>query len=255
MIKKITAILFLFFLLNQFSYSQGFDWQYSPRLPFETPNLFIGVDLFSTYNMNSSDFVICEKDIVCDTFNKGAGIGYSAGLKLESWTSAVFSYFVCANYLYIPGKFIKENNFVYNPDVGDKVLEYEYFYSQYSIGAEIGCKYRMNFILPHLFSGISIRGLYQINAKDEFILRKVSEADWINQEIYFTDFDGPEFSEFILMPELKLGYDLNMGLGSYSSLYLAAGVPLYSYISKSDGSLRRWAFSAGISYFPFGIRN
>ena len=153
-VKYTYKIFFLFLLIQSPAFSQGFDWQYSARLPFKTPDLFFGIDGGVDYVLHTTDFNICEEDIVCDTFDIGYGIGYHGGLKAEFWSSAQLAVFGTIGVSYLPGSFKNQNTYKYPPDVGDVILEYEYNSKQVNILGEIGVKYRLNFLLPHLFAAL-----------------------------------------------------------------------------------------------------
>ncbi|MFH1049899.1 MAG: hypothetical protein V1779_03095 [bacterium] len=241
----------LFFISLLKVQSQGFDWQYSARLPFEVPQHFIGFDCSSGYKSISSDFKICDQNIPCDTFNIGSAMVLSAGIKFEVWTSSDFSYFANLTLDYSKNSFKNENLFYYIPDIGSKVLEYEYIRTEYVPEIEIGVKYRMRFLLPHLFTSVSVRAGYIVNASEELILRKISEADWLDDEIHFTGFESLKLSQFLFEPHFKLGYDLNLGLGKYASVYIDLGLPLQNRLTEK--SWHSTTVSAGVSIFPFGF--
>jgi hypothetical protein len=248
--KKILTIVILIICLGK-AQSQGFDWQYSARLPFEVPNFFIGLDVTGGYKFNNSNFKICDNNIPCDTFKLGNGIDLSAGIKLEYWASSDIAYFTNVNLVYSQHSYKNENLYYYFSEVGTKTLEYEYLRTEYIPEIEIGAKYRMRFLLPHLFGAFSIKTGVVASTTEELILRKISKADWLANEIHFTGFAPLDLSAFIVEPHLKLGYDANLGLGSFASLYIDIGFPLQN--RYSEGSWHSTNISAGISVFPIGF--
>jgi hypothetical protein len=248
--KTKLLILIIFFSSLAEVFSQGFDWQYSARLPFDVPTFFTGIDFNSSYNIISSDFNICDKGIPCDTFMNGKSVNISAGIKFEYWSSADLSYFTGANLTYSKNSFLNENMYYYFPEVGNKILEYEYLRAEYIPEIEIGVKYRMRFLLPHIFSSLSLKAGFVASSKEELILRKISEADWLADEIHFTGFESLKLSGIMFEPHLKLGYDVNLGLGSYSSIYVDIGLPIQNRYSKGEWYSTK--ISLGISIFPLG---
>jgi len=231
--------------------SQGFDWQYSSRLPFEPPNSFIGLDALGSYHIINGDFRICDNNIPCDTFSLGGGMAVSAGIKLEYWYSADIAFFSKLGLQYSKVNFINENLFYYMPEIGTKKLEYEYIRNELIPELEFGVKYRLRSVLPHLFTMFSIKTGYVVSSNEELTLRKISEADWLADEIHFAGFEPLQLNQLTVYPVLKLGYDVNLGLGSYASLYLEFGFPLQN--RYSTGKWQSSSITAGVSVFPFGF--
>ena len=245
------VMILIFFICSGKILSQGFDWQYSARLPFEVPNFFIGLDGSASMNINSTDFNICDNNIPCDTFNTGSGIGFSGGIKFEYWANFDVSYFTNISISYKTESFKNENLFYYLPEIGNKILEYEYIRKEYIPELEFGIKYRMRFLLPHLFSALSFNTGFIVSTEEELILRKVSTADWLAEEIHFKNFQALDLSSVIFTPHIKIGYDFNTGLGSFSSFYFDIGIPFQNRYSA--GKWQTTTFSAGVSIFPFGL--
>jgi len=249
--KRICLTILIIITISYTGYSQGFDWQYSARLPFEVPSFFIGLNGSGSYGFMNGDFNICDNGIPCDTFTIGNAIGLSAGIKLEYWQSADIAYFSTIAFHYNQNSFKNENLYYYFPDAGTKTLEYEYLRTEYIPEVEIGVKFRLRFLLPHLFSALSIKAGYVANTSEELVLRKISEADWLADEIHFTGFEPLGLSKFVYSVNLKVGYDVNLGLGKFASIYLDLGLPLQN--RYSFGTWEKTSLLAGVSIFPFGF--
>ena len=92
--NKKNYILFLFFFVPiTFGFAQGFDWQYSPRLPFKFPYLFGGISYNPGYTLNHGNMYLQEleqtKLIDCCNFTNGTGFSNSFGLDIEYWLSLI----------------------------------------------------------------------------------------------------------------------------------------------------------------------
>ena len=243
--KIIIIIIILLTWIN--IYSQGFDWQYSARLPFETPTKFWGFDVAGTYIYNTGDFGFLSNNIPCCTFEDGAGIGFQAGIKYEQWLEGNYSIFSTLAFNYIPSKFLIESEPHPYRDYEDIITEYEYTSSTSYILFELGGKYRI--LETHFFVGAGINVSYLITEKHDFIERIISEKDFFFNEIKYPNASLAELNKLYFYPRLIAGYDLNLGKGKYSSIFISAAPPVHSVISEKNWN--RWLFSFGISTFLF----
>jgi len=237
-------------VIQSASKAQGFDWQYSSRLPFETPKIFFGVDGGLDYNLHQGDFNFIEQYFKCCSFTDGNGIGYKIGLKIEYWASAEFAIFGSAGFNYIMGQFIEQYGPYPDGNGGTQLTEFEFNSKSNYINFEAGIKYRL--FLSHFFVATTFSAAFMIDNTNEHLERTISKASLTWDERIITDGRVPDLKSFVFQPEFKLGYDLNMGLGAYSSVYIGVAFPIQNQLSEGDW--RKWTLSAGVSVYPFGIR-
>lgn len=229
-------------------FSQGFDWQYSPRLPFETPIFFVGLNGNLTYLMHfgSIDFTESYK---CCTFNRGEGIGSIFGINSEYWQTPTIAFTGSLSYMTSPGNFEAD---------GEPLPVYPsgiYFYknefnSQLSyITLEIDVKWRL--FLTHFFVGVGFRTGILVSNKSEFFEKIISppEGRFNDGTQRRTIANGiiSDIQPYFFTPKFNLGYDVNLGLGTYSSISISTGLPIIN-ISK-DSKWLSWIFQLNIKLF------
>lgn len=227
--------------------AQGFDWQYSPRLPFNTPTQFLGINVSGSFNLNTGDFGFLSNNIPCCTFENGTGYGILGGLKYEKWITDNSTIFSTLDFSYIPSIFITQSEpYVYR-DYEDIRTEYEYNSTLTYIILEIGYKYRL--FESHFYTSLSLNSAFLTDEKHNFIERIVSEKDFFFSEIKYPNPEYSKPNKLMINPVLYLGYDLNLGMGKYASVFISTTFPLQSVIA--DKNWNRWIFSFGLTSYLF----
>lgn len=248
--KNFTIVILLFFLINfQYKLSgQGFDWQYSPRLPFETPTFFVGLNGNLAYYLHngSIDFREIYK---CCTFTYGAGFGSIFGINAEYWQTATIALSGSLSYMTVTGDFQADGEALPVYPSGLFFYKNEFNTKLSYITIEMDAKYRL--FLTHFFAGVGIRLGFLVSNKSEFYEKIVSppEARFNDGSQRRTIANGviSDVQTMFFTPKLNLGYDLDLGLGTYSSIALSAGLPIIN-ISK-DSEWLSWIFQLNIKIF------
>ncbi|MDQ1266692.1 MAG: hypothetical protein QG635_1844 [Bacteroidota bacterium] len=250
--KLLAYLFFIFFAGNAFS--QGFDWQYSARLPFEIPKYFIGVTADFDYYESVGNFNFAENEISCCRFRDGKGYGWSAGLAGERWLTGSLATFGNIKFEYIPSNFKIQVSLPRN-DTTTYISEYEYQASHSFIDIILGLKYRI--MQTHFHVGAAVKMQFLLIQDNQHLERIISPPEEYfptnppSQERQISKGQIPEIRQFIFTPSVQLGYDLNLGLGTYSTPYFSVEFPVMDAIS--EGNWRRWAFSAGLRIY-YGIK-
>lgn len=227
---------------------QGFDWQYSPRLPFETPTFFVGLNGNLAYYLHngSIDFREIYK---CCTFTYGAGFGSIFGINAEYWQTATIALSGSLSYMTVTGDFEADGEALPVYPSGLFYYKNEFNTKLSYITVEMDAKYRL--FLTHFFAGVGIRFGFLVSNKSEFYEKIVSppEARFNDGSQRRTIANGviSDIQPIFFTPKLNLGYDLNLGLGTYSSIALSAGLPIIN-ISK-DSEWLSWIFQLNIKIF------
>ncbi len=236
--------------------SQGFDWQYSSRLPFDFPYLFAGLTGYTGYTMHDALLDLSEGNGDCCKFTEGKGWVSSIGLKSEYWLDGTWAANASLSYFTERGDFTATGQSlpftVFDSQgkiVGHDTVDFENSMdiSLSYLTIEAGGKMRL--FKTHLFAGAALEFGYLLQQKSEQTERVVAPS-------YFKYNDGSQvrtlgthtisgISNFLFTPKLMLGYDLPLGLDIYITPLVSVGFPLHNI--SSDGSWKMWNFNFGIS--------
>ncbi len=236
--KKTLIATFLYFCFNSIMLiSQGFDWQYSPRLPSKYPYFFLGLNAEKTFFMHKSNFLLFEEAITCCKFNGQNSSGFSFGFSGEYWHLANNSIFALISFSSIPANFSSFNSFPINPDT---VLKTEFTLNSKinTINLIAGYKYRI------LTSYFFISAFFDVGfnlSNDYKIYEKVIEPNNFyfntNPPSQIRELSQGKINDFnfiILSPGINLGYDLDLGNNYYSSISINVSHSLNKVLKKDD---------------------
>ncbi|MGA2295916.1 MAG: hypothetical protein ABSG15_00025 [FCB group bacterium] len=247
---KLSQIFLFTLILSLNAYSQGFDWQYSARMPSDSPTMFIGITGEFNYQIHSGSFNFLEQQVTCVQFNNGKGYGYSAGISGEYWNTGVFAIFGNIIYSNVPGKFaqtvsIQKVNY-------DLISEYDYNSNISYASLEGGLKWRL--FESHLYIGCSLQFAVLVSNKEDCIEKIIGPDNAppfnTNPPSYqrvISDGGISDQNPFNIIPKIRIGYDLPIGLGMYASPSIIAGFSILP-IAK-DSQWRRFPVSFGITFY------
>lgn len=253
MIKYFFSILILVTALSSNLSAQGFDWQYSSRLPSKSPVFFAGVfgQYSSSTHFGNIDFF--EKKALCLTFKDGNSSGYKIGLYTEYWYKGNLAFNSALNYNSSPAVFKAKTKYP-RPEY-EVVYENEFNACIDYISLNIGSKYRLG--NSHIWVGAQLNFDFLLNSEYKQYERIVSPKE----EPPFPT-DPPSYkrtitngyvappNKFAFYPSIKLGYDAEIMRGAYASPYFGIDVPMSDLISK--GQWQKYSFSIGINIL-FGL--
>ncbi len=254
---KIFTYISLVFLITTITLqSQGFDWQYSSRLPFRYPYLFAGLSGGFDYEMHETSLILAENNYDCCQFSDGSGFGTAIGLKSEFWLKGIWAVNVHLSYLTrradftapgysVPFTVFDRQGKIIGHDTASFVNEMQSSLSYITL--ELGGKRRL--FGTHLFAGASFEAGY-------LVTQKYTQTERVVSPSYFKYNDGSQqrilrsytignIRNFIFTPKLLLGYDIPLGLGLYTTPYVSVGFPLQNI--AETGSWNIWSFNFGIS--------
>lgn len=217
---ELKCILFLFLAVEL--HSQGFDWQYSARLPFDTPVFFMGITAGADFSYSFSYLPLLEKGYrPCCDFDRGIGYSGSIGLNFERWFTD-YSIFSKLMFGYFRTDF-DENGIPY-PMRYNGTLISEYNYTTYirQLIIEPGIRYRL-FNTNFCLSG-SVRTAVVIS--DSYVIS--------DSKVRHYDAKIPDLNRLYLQLNLGVGYDFSTGLGKYSTIGVQAGIPVTGLTGKES---------------------
>lgn len=231
-------------------FSQGFDWQYSARLPYKLPKLFIGGYLGIGIANNTGKFTFLEDHIPCCDYESGYGDLFNLGATSEFWINGNTALSLSANYLRISSNFQKNIEVPRSTGNSDYIATYKYYLdeSRDYLGIDMGIKKRI-FTTNFSFGGkISLDYLVSNTASHKEKIISPDHETFIDgsTERIITNGILRKFNKLILTPQVFLNYDINLGKGYYSSVKLYATLPIMSVIEVDEWN--EWKIGLNVSF-------
>lgn len=222
--------------------AQGFDWQYSARLPFESPVKFYGVELSSGYSTHFASLDYLEKgtSFTCCTYDRGTGMPYGVALSGDYWLTSDVSIQGALGITIRNVKFTSEpQNFprVINSIVRTVTSEYVFNGSITYAGLQAAMRYRL--LGTHLSVGGGLKLLLKLSETQTQIDRVIGPDDYFfegNPPSKVEDLDATilnDASAFVIEPYVSVGYDLTIRRGMYLTPTVTIGGPVTS-LSKTQ---------------------
>lgn len=233
--------LIILFLITSFAtYSQGFDWQYNARLPQDQPKIFLGALVEYGVDFHTGDFNMNELGITCCSFSDGNGNNFALGAALEYWLENGFSSIISVKYNLVNAEFssIETLPTVY----GEFQREFLFNTNIHYLNLGVGGRYK--FISTGFSASFQLDVNTLLSSDNEYSDRKISPPQHPYQGGTFSNRKINDLNNFNLFPKFGLAYDLNLGLGTYSTIYAESSLPLFNMVNDADWRLFR--FSLGI---------
>lgn len=234
--SKLLFILIFVSSINLFS--QGFDWQISPRYPIEIPNQFYGIGFDYSLASHSGNFNLVENQIPCCTFQEGSGTRYGTSLFYENWLNGTSSYNLSISYNYLKSNF--EIKSVVPTREGDFITRYDFDSKIHFVGIGGFFKKRIPKYNVNLSGGFNLL----LNISDSQTHTELGISNNVPfRERNLSNGTINESNVLIIEPFVQFGTDLDLGIGMYASPNLRLGYTLNSYIQ--DDSWR--SFTIGVN--------
>ena len=232
--KKV--IILVIIIISSFElYGQGFDWEYSARLPYKIPRAFIGAGYSYGYNQSFGNFPFYENNVYSLNFKNGTGSMNQFNIAFQYWEKPIIAIFGNVFYRKMQSDFSHTMTYPRSNGSDNWLVTYrtQMQSSRDYLGISFGGKYRL------LSSYFSVGA--QITS--QFILSSSSNA---TEEIISPDFehyiDGstgreiknaqlPDFRNFQLQPEIFVAYDFSIANGLYIQSTLRMQIPLFNETS------------------------
>lgn len=241
-----TLILIACFLLTKNdAVAQGFDWQYSSRLPSSSPSLFFGGGVKLNYGFHTADIYTLGDEYSCGDYKTGDETGFTVGLAAEYWQTGTISFWGEAGYRYSPAVFTSTTApepFKRNGGVDTLVREFQMKSVFHAIEIQSGVKWR--FAPSHIHIVAGIRATIVMSNEVEQSETIVKPID-ITESILYPTSKINSIYTVLVVPVIGIGYDMELGRGIYATPKITVGLPLMSYSSAT--SWKSWDYSAGIT--------
>lgn len=222
--------------------AQGFDWQYSARVPFQSPLQFFGVDLSSGYGTQfaSLDYLESGTGFTCCTYDNGYGIPYGVLIAGDYWATPEVSIqgglgltVMNVSFTSAPQSYPRIENDVVH------LVTSEYVFKSSITYATLQGAVRYRLLGTHLNVGGGLRALIKLSESQTQLDRVLGPDDYFfkgnppSKEYDLNARKLDDASAFVLEPYGLLGYDLSLWRGTYVTPTLTIGGPVFS-LSKTQ---------------------
>lgn len=249
---KFYQIISLLFLSATALNAQGFDWQYSARLPFETPRFYWGFNTQFGLQSSNGRILFSENTIQCQNFEDAAGNNYSLGIQCEYWERQNRYTFRAALQYGFNTISSKSTDFIPYSSTLTAEFENQLNISFSQINLKAGGKYRI--AQTHLNIGANL-ALAFIVLNDFNITERIVGPPEIppfagTSNPYEREILNGQISSFVPLrfyPEINIGYDIELGLGTYLEPTLTLAFPLTSMFSGAKVS--NYSTSFGLKFY------
>lgn len=248
--RKVVVLMLFCFTLSATSFAQGFDWQYSARLPFEVPNFFIGLNTSTEVNTINGKFPFIEKEVKCTDFSEGDGYTWSLGFSSQYWLDALSAISLDLKYKTTSASF--KSNWEL-PRV-DYTVRYQNEYTSSIALLNLSLSYKKRIYSSHFSYGAGFDFDFVLNNNSEHwekILGPSDEPPYPgNPPSYkrkISDGKIEDLNNLIFSPNLKFSYDLDLGLSTYSEIGFKYTPPIFNYLI--DGRWKQSNYSFYINIF------
>lgn len=213
--------------------AQGFDWQYSVRVPTSSPTRFLGAAFSAGAALHQGSLPYLETDIAvpCCTYERGTGLPLALGLLFEQWTSSNIAVYGSAGYRVMTATMSAQPS-ESEPFADGRVLVTQYTYDarmhyaditagmRYRLGnshASVGAALRMNVIM-----GTSATHRHDVLSPSDYSFTTNPPSRSIEIPVVGV----PDPTAVLLTPILTFGYDISLANGLYLSPLVHIGLPL-----------------------------
>jgi hypothetical protein len=235
-----------FFICTPFAYlyAQGFNWQYSARMPSESPTLFAGVQGGFALTQHFSSVQMQERMAdgrVCDchaTFERAGGQEFRAGVLVEQWLlvgnvalyGAAYMQHEQATFQALAAP-LRVSPWTSSEAAARGDFQTEYIFATTTLNAsvEAGVKYKA-YPLP-LFASAGVSLAYMVRDGSLLDERSVNVNYNYEQNALPLDF----VRRAVLVPSVRaaFGVDLPLARGLYASPSLFAAIPMTSLATNA----------------------
>lgn len=246
---RYTFVFVLTFVLSFFTFniqnlkSQGFDWYYSSRLPFDIPKLFVGAkaeigSLNHNVNLSLLEAISGNElgnEFECCRFNFGAGRSIKIGGIVEYWYESYSA--VNLSFGFVQNQVNFERNTTPLPLPNGDFFNTKITYNTNISNLYFDLGWRYKILESHFFINPSLNVNYYLSSSAGDMKESIVSPD------YETFSDGslvriiengkvPETNSINYNFNFKIGYDFSIDNGIYISPYLGYMLSLNNLVSN-----------------------
>ena len=249
---KYFVIIFFLFISSVCSIAQGFDWQWSARVPIENPRNYYGIN--ANYGLDYSIGAISfkENNVPAPDFIDANGNNLGIGINYTYWEQynryAIYGIFRYNNFKL--SSYSIDNVPINNDIIAQYKVSLDYNFHLLTLQG--GINYRL--LESHLLIGAGIEIGAIINnsfsANEEILGPPEVPPFSTNPPSYKREITAGKFKELnnlFLKPQIRVSYDLELGRGSYVEPNVCFSIPLWSMFSGDK--VRHYSILFGINYY------
>ncbi|MCX6153310.1 MAG: hypothetical protein NT007_04035 [Candidatus Kapabacteria bacterium] len=228
--------------------SQGFDWQYSSRMPTAYPNLFIGANTQITNFQNTTAINLFDNVCICTKFDTHQStVNYNYGFASEYWASPYIALTASLNYTHSKLNLQQMGEAL---PLNDTTLLKTEFVMQSDLSyitLNLGAKYRLFGTHAHIGTtlGFGILSSNSIRIFEHVLSPAGYHFRNTNSDSIF--YKSPELKNLYIVPRISLGYDISIIENWYLTPSVNVGIPIMQVI-KTD-TWNQWQYSFSLSIF------
>lgn len=226
------------------AYSQGYEWEWSPRLPVQMPIRYVGVEVDVGYALHHADLLYSEVYLPCCRFTKGTGLNVGAMLYAEQWIKPTLAIHATAGLTYQTVGLTAGGDTLprVGPDDVVRLVLTEWRLSIPTTYLTIGGGARMRLFGTHVSVGAQLQGSFLVGNNGATLTEHVvSPSDYYfivqGRQTKDRPADSTTFAQrtsFVLEPALSVQYDLPMNRGLVLTPLLRVSMPITSLSSVSN---------------------
>jgi hypothetical protein len=232
MMKKLIWIIIILVKAANLS-SQGFDWQYSSRLPADYPDYYVGPVIDYSYYFHYGSFDFLQDWLPCCTYENGSGSAPKGGVLAEYWKEPYLALNFGIIYDIISANFVKQTQTAETALIWRE--EYKSESNIYYLTLRPGLKYRV--AGSHFNIGAQLNASILLSKSENHYKESLTpERPYSGGEYIYKFNTGkiPSPSKIYIYPSLSAGYDLSIGKGIYLTPYMNFSFPLYSLGDRGE---------------------
>ena len=236
--KRLVAIAFMMCSVVLGAGAQGFDWQTSPRVPYQIPKRYVGIEIGSGYTQHrgSLEYIEQEVGIVCCDYESGSGLPLSINIAGEQWLTPSVSVQAGLGFTLINASFVTPS--VPVPLSSGELLRTEYVLegamTYISLHGGIGTRLFGTHLTAgggvrlHIYAGGSLSQLERVISPDYYLFTQNPRSK--EQELGNTFLDHA--NRIQIEPYAQVGYNISVANGFYLSPSVSIGIPLLSVTTQ-----------------------
>lgn len=236
--------------------AQGFDWEYSARMPMYASPSYIGLSASASDDGHSTDMKVLDQaregfpEIVCTSFERGSGSSLRFQFAGEYWRSSVVSLNLRAGYAHRTSMFTGNSPRALLFDGSYLQSSYELSTNVHALNVEPAVK--VCFPNSHVWGSLGVRAEFFVGSQSRLMERIVEPSGFVfpgttSRERSLADRDLAGLRRFVVNPVVMAGIDVSAGRDMYVSPAVVIALPFMSY-----GDRAVWtsvSFGAQLSFF------
>lgn len=247
--RKITIIILIF--VNYIALSQGFDWQYSYRLPYRIPEKFIGIKADYSLISSTGHFEFMEDYIPCCNYTSGNGYSAGVGLVYENWLNPMNAISVNFHYSSINTFFNQSIQVPRSDGITDYIATYKYEMEEKRRTLNLISIFKHRLFSSHwsAFVGLNFSYLLSSDATHTEAIISPEGETYIDQSRKRTIKKGMygDYNKLGINPIIGINYDYVIYKDYYAAISGFVQTPFSNIIRNQNW--KEWKFQFSVSIF------